>query len=130
MDYIELNIPVSDAEQAEILTAELSELPFESFVTEREVLKAYIPQSKLIDYKEDADEVLRRYGVEGARYVQIESQNWNALWESNFEPVDVDGRVLIRAPFHASSPTAATATPHRCSSTPTIAIRSPVTPTP
>lgn len=106
MDYIELNIPVSDAEQAEILTAELSELPFESFVTEREVLKAYIPQSKLIDYKEDADALLRRYGVEGARYVQIESQNWNALWESNFEPVDVDGRVLIRAPFHASSPTA------------------------
>jgi ribosomal protein L11 methyltransferase len=38
--------------------------------------------------------------------VQIESQNWNALWESNFEPVDVDGRVMIRAPFHAPSPTA------------------------
>lgn len=106
MDYIELNIPVTDAEQAEILTAELSELPFESFATERKVLKAYIPQSALIDCKEDADEVLARYEIAGARYVQIESQNWNALWESNFEPVDVDGRVMIRAPFHAPSPTA------------------------
>ncbi len=106
MDYIELNIPIIDAEQAEILTAELSDLPFESFVAERAVLKAYIPQTALIDCKEEADGVLAAYGIEGARYVQIESQNWNALWESNFEPVDVDGRVLIRAPFHASSPTA------------------------
>ena len=106
MDYIELNIPITDAEQAEILTAELSDLPFESFVAERAVLKAYIPQTALIDCKEEADGVLAAYGIEGARYVQIESQNWNALWESNFEPVDVDGRVLIRAPFHAPSPTA------------------------
>lgn len=106
MDYIELNIAVADAEQAEILTAELSELPFDSFVTERGVLKAYIPQSALVDCKEEADQVLARYGVTDARYVQIEAQNWNALWESNFEPVDVDGRVLIRAPFHAPSTTA------------------------
>ena len=27
-----------------------------------------------------------------------------ALWEQNFTPVDVDGRILIRAPFHASQP--------------------------
>lgn len=106
MNYIELNISISDAEMAEILTAELSELPFESFVTERSLLKAYIPQTALIDCKEEADEVLSRYGVEEYRYVQIESQNWNALWESNFEPVDVEGRVLIRAPFHEPNPSA------------------------
>ncbi|MBQ7855592.1 MAG: 50S ribosomal protein L11 methyltransferase [Alistipes sp.] len=106
MDYIELNISVEGSEQAEILTAELSELPFDSFVTERGVLKAYIPQAALVDCKEEADEILSRYGVTDARYVQIEAQNWNALWESNFEPVDVDGRVLIRAPFHAPSTTA------------------------
>ncbi len=104
MDYIELNIAVPDSETAEILTAELSELPFESFVSERDTLKAYIPQNRLVDCKEDADEILRRYGISGSRYVQIESQNWNALWESNFEPVNVDGRVMIRAPFHAAHP--------------------------
>lgn len=103
MDYIELNITVPDAETAEILTAELAELPFESFATERDTLKAYIPQRTLVDCKDEADEVLRRYGVQG-RYVQIESQNWNALWESNFTPVDVDERVMIRAPFHAARP--------------------------
>ncbi|MBO5771190.1 MAG: 50S ribosomal protein L11 methyltransferase [Alistipes sp.] len=106
MNYIELNISVADPEMAEILTAELSELPFESFVAERGALKAYIPQSALVDCKEEADAVLERYGVEQSRYVQIEAQNWNALWESNFEPVDVEGRVLIRAPFHEPNPSA------------------------
>lgn len=104
MDYVELNIAVSDAETAEILTAELSELPFESFAAERGTLKAYIPQARLVDCKEEADEILRRYGISDSRYVQIEAQNWNALWESNFEPVEVDGRAVIRAPFHAARP--------------------------
>lgn len=103
MDYIELSITVPSAEVAEILTAELADMPFESFTTERDVLKAYIPQHALADCKDEADALLERYGVSG-RYVQIESQNWNALWESNFTPVDVDGRVLIRAPFHAAQP--------------------------
>ena len=45
MDYVELNVRVTDPELAEILTAELAELPYESFQTEGEVLKAYIPVS-------------------------------------------------------------------------------------
>ena len=100
MDYIELTIPVANAEQAEILTAWLADYPFDSFTTERTMLKAYIPQQQLADCKEEVDALLAEQGIEGARYVSIEAQNWNALWESNFEPVDVDGRIYIRAPFH------------------------------
>lgn len=106
MNYIELTISVPTSEIAEILTAELSELPFDSFMTERGLLKAYIPQDALVECKEEADEILERYNIEEYRYVQIEAQNWNAMWESNFEPVDVDGRVMIRAPFHAPNPKA------------------------
>lgn len=103
MDYVELNMPL-EGEMAEILTAELSEFPFESFKQEGPTLKAYIPQERLVDCKEEVDGLLARYGIEGARYISIESQNWNALWESNFSPVDVDGRLYIRAPFHAAAP--------------------------
>lgn len=102
MDYVELTIPVSDAEQGEILTAYLADYPFESFAQEKAQLKAYIPQEALADCKEEIDELLATQQIVGARYVSIETQNWNALWESNFEPVDVDGRVYIRAPFHPS----------------------------
>ena len=97
MDYVELNVRVTDPELAEILTAELAELPYESFQTEGEVLKAYIPRERLADCMQQTDDLLARYGIADRRYIAIESQNWNALWEQNFTPVDVDGRILIRA---------------------------------
>ncbi len=99
MDYIELNIPVSGSEQAEIVTAMLADLPFESFTEERGVLKAYIPKESLIDCKEETDRMLTEMGLQGWTYIEIETQNWNALWESNFEPVEVEGACTIRAPF-------------------------------
>ena len=103
MDFVALNISRVSAEQAEILTAELAEFPFESFETDRDTLKAYIPQEKLADCKTDVDALLVRYGVEG-RYISIEAQNWNALWEQHFPATDVEGRLRIRAPFHEPAP--------------------------
>ncbi len=103
MDYISLQIPVTDACQGEILTAELADYPFESFETEGGVLKAYIPQERLADCKMEVDSLLDRYGVRG-RYIAIETQNWNALWERNYPCVDVEGRLRIRAPFHEAAP--------------------------
>lgn len=103
MDYVALNVACTGGEQAEILTAELADYAFESFETEGCVLKAYIRQDLLADCKAEIDALLVRYGVEG-RYISIETQNWNALWESNFPAVDVEGRLLIRAPFHDPAP--------------------------
>ena len=100
MDYIELNIPVTDSEQADIVTAYLSDWPFESFQYEGGSLKAYIPQERMADCQGEIEALLAEQGIEGARMVSIETQNWNAVWESNFQPVDVDGRIMIRAPFH------------------------------
>lgn len=94
MDYISLQIPVADAEQGEILTAELADYPFESFETEGSTLKAYIPGDRLADCKSEVDALLERYGVSG-RYIAIETQNWNALWERNYPATDVEGRLRI-----------------------------------
>lgn len=105
MDYIELTLDAADAGQAEILTAELADFPFESFEQEGARLKAYIPSERLAGCKGEVDALLARCGIEGATFVCIESQNWNALWESNFTPVEVDGRLTIRAPFHAPAAT-------------------------
>ncbi len=100
MDYLELNVPVTDTMQSEILIAELAVFPFESFVEEEGMLKAYIPGEKLAGCKDAVDAMLAGAEVAGARYIAIETVNWNAVWESNFEPVDVDGQCVIRAPFH------------------------------
>lgn len=102
MDYVEVNIPVAGSEQAEIVTAMLSDFPFESFSEEGKVLKAYIPKNRLADCKQDVDEVLSDMGIKGTAYIEIETQNWNALWESNFHAVEIDGLCTVRAPFSSA----------------------------
>ena len=110
MDYVELNVRVTDPELAEILTAELAELPYESFQTEGEVLKAYIPRERLADCMQQTDDLLARYGIADRRYIAIESQNWNALWEQNFNCLsdldlgsigsDLEGVLLVSDASH------------------------------
>lgn len=99
MDYVELNIAIKDVAQGEIITAMLADFPFESFMEEGLILKAYIPKDALIDCKNDVDTLLADTDVEGYNYIEIETQNWNALWESNFQPVEIEGLCTIRAPF-------------------------------
>lgn len=103
MDYIELFIPCADSLQAEIWVAELAELPFESFETDDTSLKAYIKEP---DYQECIREVDGFIKSSGMRcgITKIKAVNWNSVWESNFEPVEVDGKCYIRAPFHELKP--------------------------
>lgn len=102
MDYIALHIACSE-ELAEVLTAFLADHPFESFETADGVLKAYIPAAELDGCRPQVDALLDRYGVEG-RWTLIGTRNWNEPWERDFPPVDIDGRIRIRAPFHEPAP--------------------------
>ena len=104
-EYIEVSVrlePFSE-ETAEMLMAELAELPYDSFVTEEPVLKAYIPLS---EYRPgDLKVVLSGYpDVAGFEAVPIQGQNWNKEWESRFEPIVVDGVVTIKAGFNENVP--------------------------
>ncbi|RUT80050.1 50S ribosomal protein L11 methyltransferase [Ancylomarina longa] len=107
MDYIELkcNIQPSSDEIAEILIAELSELEFESFTQNENVVDAYI-QAPLFDM-EKVNQItvnsIPNYSIEYSSQI-IESQDWNALWESNFQAVIISDQVVIRASFHTDVP--------------------------
>ncbi len=107
MNYIELQINLTpySTELSELLTAELGEAGFESFVDTETGLNAYIPVD---DYKENIVKVLfHQYDKMAAiSYTPqfIPEQNWNAVWESNFDPIVVDGICTIRAPFHKNLP--------------------------
>ena len=100
-NYIQYKIRVNGEEQAEILTALLSDFPFESFESENEYLCAYIPSTTLEPHIEDIEQIL---GDTEYYSTEIQAQNWNAEWESNFEEVVIDDKVIIRAPFHAHRP--------------------------
>lgn len=103
-DYIEVAVgiaPYSD-ENAEIVMAELAELPFESFEMDAPYLKCYI-QKEL--YDPSALKVVLS-GLDGLgvdlsfRADLMPAVNWNAVWESEFSPIVVDGKCTIKASFH------------------------------
>lgn len=101
MDYIQITIPVVDISTREILVALLSELGFSGFEEEEDHIKAFIASA---DFKEvEMSEVAGNLQVTYTQSV-IKEQNWNKLWESNFEPVVVDDFVGIRADFHLPIP--------------------------
>ena len=103
-EYIEVAISIApfSEENAEIVTAEISELPFESFTMDDPYLRCYI-QKELYDAHE-LKVVLS--GVEGMGFdVDFSANlmpavNWNAVWESQFTPIVVDGKCTIKASFH------------------------------
>ena len=97
--YTKLSIQATE-EQGDILTAYLAEFPFDSFDYADGLLNAYIPQSEFEAYHSEIEDMLHNEGILDYYFEDIESQNWNAVWESNFEEVEVKDKVLIRAPFH------------------------------
>ena len=103
-EYIEVSVKIMPftEENAEILTAEISELPFESFTSEDPYLKCYI-QKEL--YDQQALKVVlsgvEDYGFETEFTSNLmPAVNWNAVWESQFTPIVVDGKCTIKASFH------------------------------
>jgi ribosomal protein L11 methyltransferase len=96
-NHIEIIFPVTDTELQQVLIAQLSEEGFEGFEETEEELRAFIPET--LFKKDRVKEIAASHAITFTEQV-IEGQNWNAVWESNFEPVAVDDFVAIRADFH------------------------------
>jgi ribosomal protein L11 methyltransferase len=97
MNYIEVTIHIIDTGLREMLIAELSSENYYGFEEEEELFKAYINETEF-------DEVLLKSILANHQLVYklntIADQNWNQLWESNFEPITVEDFVGVRASFH------------------------------
>lgn len=102
MQYVELNINVKDEEQADILTAMLSDYPFEAFESDASSLRAYIPTTEHELCRRQVSTLLEEWDISDYAFSEVEQQNWNQQRESDFEPVDVEGviPIRIRAPHH------------------------------
>ena len=99
MNYLQIEFETKNAVETEILIALLSQAGFESFEEKENSLLAFT--------KEDGfaigslEEILKIIPVNYAITV-VPQQNWNAQWESSFEPIVVNDFVAIRAAFHQS----------------------------
>lgn len=107
MDYLELNIKLSPVRPFnEIIVAQLADAGFESFIDTEEGILAY-GQIAETSVERALNETFlgeeRNDVIVSFESNIIESQNWNAAWESDFEPVYVEDHVSILAPFHDKS---------------------------
>lgn len=102
MDYIELEFHVLPKQPwQEILTSELAIEGFESFTENNDALQAYIPASEF--KPKTVEDIIEKFKDNVAISFDkklIPTQNWNAQWESDFKPVTVENRLVIKAPFH------------------------------
>jgi len=83
----------------EIVLSDLAVVGFDSFIETKTGLECYIAEDKftkdMLYSLSNHKEQINNYSIE-----TIEDKNWNAEWESNFEPVFVEDKLAIIAPFH------------------------------
>lgn len=106
-NYIELNITIEPftSETSEIIIAMLSEFDFESFSENENGVLAYVQEElfnrEVLDLPIFSNAKLGKISVSQK---QITQQNWNKEWESNFQPICVKNKCVVRAPFHEPRP--------------------------
>lgn len=105
MDYIQVSVTGISGDGGEILMAHMSELGFESFTETEDGLQGFIP----VDLYDEMAVCgwLQRYSAETGIFFRkelVKAQNWNAIWESGYEPVMIEDRCMVRAPFHEPKP--------------------------
>ena len=108
MDYIAVHVRIEpfSEDRAEIVEAEIADLGFDSFTVEDPFLNAYIPKEQF------SEPMLKTMlsAFDGADFrlshtvELVREQNWNAVWESDFEPVVVGGEVTVKAIYHKDLP--------------------------
>ncbi len=89
-------------ENREIVMAELLSMGFNSFYEDENGLQAFIPEDE--HHHEEIAVYLREKSQAMGFTItreKLSEQNWNAIWEKEYEPVLIANKCLIRAPFHA-----------------------------
>jgi ribosomal protein L11 methyltransferase len=107
MDYREYYFKLNGHEDfhQDLLINSLSELGFDTFEESEGGFKAYISDEKEVN--KGIDELATHYSALFSFSVEVKAipyQNWNEVWENNFEPLKINERCYVRATFHKPQP--------------------------
>lgn len=97
-DYLQLNIAVTDKQEREILVALLSEFDPTGFEETHDSLQVVLQEGD--PALSDIENLLADRHLKWSS-AHIKEENWNAKWESGFEPVSIRDFCSIRAAFHS-----------------------------
>ena len=110
MEYKKVSINFTPFEEwlRDVLTAQLGETGFESFLETETGFEAFIPENQ---FNEESIQTVLEPFLKNFRFEthseKIEDKNWNEEWEKNyFKPLVVAGECVVRAPFHTDFPKA------------------------
>lgn len=107
MEYSEVIFNCEGGEdwQKDLLINDLAAIGFDTFEDASQGFKAYIASASL-EIAAIENILLSLPADYNVSYVinQIKPKNWNAVWESNFEPLLVSNRCYVRATFHDPQP--------------------------
>jgi len=103
MNFYCFDIHISD-EYADILLALLSMERFEAFEETENGLKGYLSEREDLAQAEHLlNELQTQFPFSYSKVLQ-RTRNWNEIWESNFQPIQIDDFCGIRAVFHPAMP--------------------------
>ncbi|MGV3762849.1 50S ribosomal protein L11 methyltransferase [Parapedobacter sp.] len=89
----------------DILISDLGDMGFDTFEARDGGFAAYIASAQLDRSALESLLIHQPIGFTVSYVVnEIEPQNWNSVWERNFEPVVVADQCYVRATFHAAAP--------------------------
>ncbi len=114
--YLEYTFTVTPVQPgSDILIAQLGQIGFESFIENENGITAYIQKEEAFANKQHTSyqDVIKDVALLDASLCEIsftakeiEQVNWNEEWEKHFDPIEVDGKCTVRAPFHPKTTTA------------------------
>ena len=101
-NYIEYQFTVTPKEPwEEILLAALQQLPFESFDHSETSLLAYVPEMLHFEGFLNSISLFKNPSISvSVEKKTIKPVNWNAKWESEFQPIEIGDNCVVRADFH------------------------------
>ncbi|MGB5981638.1 MAG: 50S ribosomal protein L11 methyltransferase [Nonlabens sp.] len=102
--YVEYDFTVTPTTPwNDVLMSQLGDLQFESFIETDGGIKAYIREAFDSDNLLDELDLMQNDLCDIAfAKAEVPPTNWNQEWEKNFDPITVDGKCEVRAPFHQS----------------------------
>lgn len=104
MNYIEVSFNCNQNNEIirEVLSAQLADAGFESFVDSEQGITAYV-QEKCFDVSH-IQKIIDDFPLEAVisyTHALIADKNWNEEWEKNyFEPLVIDDRCVVKSTFH------------------------------
>lgn len=99
MKEITIKIPDDESLRATLM-AQMLDIGYDSFMETGQNLVAYVDANSFdLNRLNEILQALRGKAMI-TKTADLAEQNWNAIWESSYDPVIIDKTCIVRAPFH------------------------------